>query len=678
MKGSQKLPKVGGNGADGIVRQRPIPKQPELRTLTASAGFRRLGYMLLAMAAVGAGVLTTAGYLISADAVRTEVVSGIRSATGLDPILRGKATVSLFPKGSVSFADVMLGDATRPALTAERLTARLRFFPLLIGRVEIADVSLERPTIAIDLEPNGRSNWSGLIEALARSQKPNAARAVAAFSEMRIDNGTVVLRNHSLKIIETLHDVEFSLAWPSISKSFGATGHFVWHDEPVNASVTLADFPAALLGNSTGLKLRIAGAPMKAAFEGTISVKPTLKVDGMLAADAASLRAALIWTGQNPLPGGGFGRFAIKAQTNVVGGTIGLSGVNVELDGNTAEGVLTFATDGRQTLQGTLAADTLDLTPYVSTVRLLTSNQREWSNTRITPDGLSSIDFDLRLSAAKVMMSSAKLGRTAIGANLRGGHLVVTIGEAQAYGGVIKGSLALANFDSGVDVKSQLQFTDVDLQSCLGQLFGLHRLEGKGNISLAAEGNGESVLAVTRTLNGTASLTGQNGALAGLNVEQLLRRLERRPLSGGGEFRSGSTPYDKITVALKIAQGNVLVQDVKIEGSAVRLALAGSASIPARELDLKGTAALVSAGRPDTAPFELPFIIQGSWDDPIMLPDAEALIRRSGAAAPLLNAVRERSARGAVRSAIERLTGGAPSQALPAAETTTAPVPKPE
>jgi len=57
--------------------------------------------------------------------------------------------------------------------------------------------------------------------------------------------------------------------------------------------------------------------------------------------------------------------------------------------------------------------------------------------------------------------------------------------------------------------------------------------------------------------------------------------------------------------------------------------------------------------------------VQGSWDDPIMLPDAEALIRRSGAAAPLFNA-RERSARDAVRSVLERLTGTAPAAAPPA------------
>ncbi len=644
--------------------------------MTAAIGFKRLGLTLLALIAVGAGVLVAASYLISADAVRRQVLSEIRAVTGLNPILRGEVSVSLFPTGSVSFADVVLGDAKRPALTAERLTARLRFFPLLVGRVEIADVALERPTIAVDLEANGTSNWSGLIEALARSQQKDAPR-VAAFSEMRIENGIVLVRSKENKIDETLNDVAFSLAWPSISKSFGASGRFVWHDEPLDMSLTLGDFPAALAGNRTGLKLRIAGSPIKAAFEGAISVKPTLKIEGTLAADAASMRNALTWFGQKPLPGGGFGHFAIKAQANVMGGTIGLSGVNVELDGNTAEGVLTFATDGRQTLQGTLASGTLDLSPYVSTIRLLTANQHDWNDGSITLDGFSGIDLDLRLSAANVVMSNAKLGRTAVGANLRAGHLVVTIGEAQAYGGVIRGSLSLANDNSGVDLKSQLQFTEVDLENCLGQLFGLHRLEGKGNISFAVEGSGNSVLGITQTLNGTANLVGQDGALLGLNVEQLLRRLERRPLSGGGEFRTGRTPFDKIAVALKINQGIVTVEDVKIEGSAVRLALAGSASIPERELDLKGTASLVAAGKPETAAFELPFIVQGSWDDPIMLPDPEALIRRSGAAAPLLNAVRDRSARDAARAVIERLTGApsaaTPGGAIPATEQSTAP-----
>jgi AsmA protein len=643
--------------------------------LTAATGFKRLGLVLLAVIAAGAGALVGASYLISPDAVRARVLSEIGAVTGLNPTLRGETTVRLFPTGSVSFGDVELGEGGEPALSAERLTARLRFFPLLAGRVEIADVSLERPTILVDVQANGRSNWSSLIEALARSQKPHA-QPLAAFSEMRIADGTVVVRDKARKFSETFDNVAFSLAWPSISKSFGASGRFVWHDEPLNMTMTLSDFAAALSGNRSGLKLRIAGAPLKTAFEGSIGVKPSLKIEGSFAADATSLRQAVIWLGQKPLPGGGFGHFAIKAKADLVGGTIGLDNVNVELDGNSAEGVLTFATDGRQTLQGTLASDKLDLTPYLSTIKLLTANQREWNNGHITLDGLTGTDFDLRLSAGNVVLSDAKLGRTAIGANLRGGHLTVTIGEAQAYGGLIKGSVALASFNQGVDVKSQLQFTDVDLESCLGQLFGLHRLEGKGDIAFAVEGSGDSVLAVTRTLNGSANLTGHDGAIAGLDVENLLHRLERRPLSGGGDFRNGRTPYDTISLSLKIVQGKIDVDDMKIAGPTVRLALAGSASIPQRELDLTGTAALVTPARAGLAPFALPFIVQGSWDDPIMLPDAEALIRRSGAAAPLLDAVRDRRARDAARSVIERLTGRNNAGAMPAAEQAPAPAPK--
>ncbi|MGE5536625.1 MAG: AsmA-like C-terminal region-containing protein, partial [Acidobacteriota bacterium] len=121
---------------------------------------------------------------------------------------------------------------------------------------------------------------------------------------------------------------------------------------------------------------------------------------------------------------------------------------------------------------------------------------------------------------------------------------------------------------------------------------------------------------------------------------------------------------DKLAVSLKIVNGKIGVENVKIEGPAVKLALSGSASIPNRELDLKGTAGLVAAANQATAPFELPFVVQGSWDNPLMLPDVDALIRHSDAAAPLLKAIHGGHAGSAVRSVIERLTGrGAPAAA---------------
>jgi len=410
---------------------------------------------------------------------------------------------------------------------------------------------------------------------------------------------------------------------------------------------------------------RLASAPLKFAFDGTVANRTSMMMEGTVTIDSLSLRNALRWMGQ-ATPGGGFGRFALKARANVVGASVALTNVNVELDGNVAEGVMTFANNGRQTLQATLAAGALDFTPYISTFRLLASGARDWNRQLFDLTSLSTTDLDMRLSAAKVTVGPTKLGRTAFGANLRAGALALSVGEAQMYGGIAKGSFGIARSDAVADVKAQFQFTDVDLQACASELFGINRLSGRGNLSVSLVASGASPFGLASSIDGTATLTGHDGAIAGFNVEQLLKRLERRPLSGGGNFRSGSTPYDTLTVAVKFNDGIATAEDVRLEGPATRLTLTGNASVPTREYDLKGIASLTSA--PNAPPgFDLPFVVQGPWDDPLVFPDPESLIRRSPGAAPLLDAVKDRKTRDAVRSVIERFTGGGGGGVRPAA-----------
>jgi AsmA protein len=200
-------------------------------------------------------------------------------------------------------------------------------------------------------------------------------------------------------------------------------------------------------------------------------------------------------------------------------------------------------------------------------------------------------------------------------------------------------------------------------------LFGINRLSGHGNLNVSLVASGSSPFGLMQSLDGTATLIGHDGAISGFNVEQLLRRLERRPLSGAGSFRTGSTPYTNLTVALKFADGIATTEDVRMEGPAARVTITGTAAVPTREYDLKGTASLVSNG---ASSFDLPFVVQGPWDDPLIFPEAEALIKRSTVTAPLLDALKDRDTRDAVRSVLERLTGGkkAPgSDAAPAAAT---------
>jgi AsmA protein len=609
--------------------------------LTTAAGFKRLGLAIAGVLATIAVVVIAGPLFIPREAVLSAIKSEIKAATGLDLAVRGPATVSLFPWGTVSLGDVVLAGATdaEPALTAKELHARLRLVPLLFGRIGASDLALAHARVAVVIGPDGSSNWAALSQKLARTLMPS--ERVTAISEIRITDGTVALRDEVHGIEENLSGLEMSFAWPAIARSFAATGRFVWRNETINASATVTDLVAALTGARAGLKVRLSGAPFKMAFEGHITRTPTFRLDGRLAADTESLRTALGFGGLKPLPGGGFGRFALKAHMDVLGGTLTLSSVNVEMDGNSAEGVMAFTTEGRSILQGTLAADELDFTPFISTLHMVRAADRDWSPVPIMLDGLTGLDLDLRVSARRISLGTAVLGRTAVAANLQQGRLTVAIGESQAFGGVLTGFIAVAKTATGGEIESQLQFANVDLDACLGDLFGTRRVEGKGTLRFAVNASGDSILGFAQTLNGSATLSAKQGAIVGYNVEQLLRRLESRPLAARNEFRTGRTPFEKLNVRVKLVRGVAEVEEVRLDAAAIRLGLVGSASIPARDFDLKGTASLIPAGATDApADFELPFVVQGPWDNPVMLPDTELLLRRSGAAAPLFEQLR--------------------------------------
>ena len=79
-----------------------------------------------------------------------------------------------------------------------------------------------------------------LLHALAGALKPDADRSLLSFSEIHIKDGTIIVSSGDTE--ETVNQVDLSLAWPSIAKTFAATGQFVWRDQPLEASLAVGDF----------------------------------------------------------------------------------------------------------------------------------------------------------------------------------------------------------------------------------------------------------------------------------------------------------------------------------------------------------------------------------------------------------------------------------------------------
>jgi AsmA protein len=125
--------------------------------VNAAFGLKRLAIAAAALIAVVLISVIGVSTLLPAASVRDAVKAEIRGVTGLDPALGDDISLSLFPSGSVRFRNVVLANQPggEPAVSADELIARLRYFPLLAGRIQIADVTLVRPTIKVAFSAAG-------------------------------------------------------------------------------------------------------------------------------------------------------------------------------------------------------------------------------------------------------------------------------------------------------------------------------------------------------------------------------------------------------------------------------------------------------------------------------------------------------------------------------------------
>ena len=176
-------------------------------------------------------------------------------------VSRGKASVS---RRSVSFADVVRrckAAGSHPANDCTFTIFSTPYWPCRDCR------RFPRPPEHCDfeLQPNGQSNWVGAHRSIGARPDRHPSPCGIFRNAYRKQH---CLRDEARKLAETLHGVEFSsLAWPSISKSFGVTGHFIWHDAPMDGELRRRpDFPAALAGSRSGPKLRISGANERGRF----------------------------------------------------------------------------------------------------------------------------------------------------------------------------------------------------------------------------------------------------------------------------------------------------------------------------------------------------------------------------------------------------------------------------
>jgi AsmA protein len=574
----------------------------------------------LGIVALAAAGLYAAPYFISDQEARLAALRALRAATGVEPQIGGAVYLTLLPSPAVRLEEVRLTDGNRPAFTTAAIRANVQLLPLFYGHVEIASLTFEYPSLSIEAVPSGAI-------AVGIPMRRATASTTEDLPEVRFENGIVRFKNGDAHG-EPFTGVEAAVAWSGSGVT--ASGSFRWRGQPATFNLSVANLAALEKGDRSNLRLRVEGEDLKLGFDGGVAYRNGVQADGTLAAEARSLRKVLSQLAATPpVTRGGFGEFKLKSQVAVASNSAALTKLAIELDGNRAEGGLTIKQAGdRAVVQATLATDHADFTPYSGGFALTDAEGRDWSRNTIDLSALELFDLDMRFSAARVTVRKTELARVAATATMRNGTLAFAVGDARFHNGALRGRASIGrNPDGTADVKIEGSVANFDLSPGLSALANVEQLEGKGTLALTLESSGPHMYALTRGLGGTVTLDAGAGALAGINVEQVLRRFERNPWPSSATIAGGRTAFDRLKARLNVYGGTARIEEAQVESPQMRIKLMGETSVVHRDFNIRGTAALVRTAAARTEPFELPFVVRGPWERPYLLPDPTGLLQ---------------------------------------------------
>ena len=592
------------------------------------------------------GALLVAAILpwsVSDTLLREPMIAQIKAQIGLQTEAAGRVTIAILPRPRLKFEDVTIRDkAGALVLEARAVKGDLRLLSLLSGRLELKSLSFDTPTLFVDMDGHPFEQGGAIARALQTvAGSPAASEADRArLASVTISSGLIRLKSKAHGFETLVQDVNATLDWQRLGDPALLSGNAVWRGQPADFDVAIARPAALLRGEQSGATLRLRGvADIDAS--GLLSGSPRTQFEGTMTAATTSLRQiARITDMMIPLPGP-LGNASISGDVSATGPKFLFTNAKMDLDDNSFEGSLALDTsEGRASLSGTLATDLLQLDAIVGELPALRGSDGQWSRDTLVLKDLAQAELDLRISAARLRLGGLQGEDAALSVLLKDGRLEVALAEAQAYRGSVKARAIATLANPGLDIKLNGSFAQLDANAFLTSAFGTGWISGLSSGQFSLQNGSDSPAGLVAGLEGHAQVTVSQGSINGINVEQALRRVEKHPLLSASDIHNGRTSFDQATAGVKVEHGVAQIAAGTIVGPGAHIAFQGNASIADRTMQLKAHATQTS----NAAGPQLDFQVSGSWDDLRVEPDAEGLIRRSDAAAPLFGSRRNEEA----------------------------------
>jgi AsmA protein len=546
-----------------------------------------------------------------------KVGDSLNAAFGVSPRLHWNApeaaSFSALPWPSLRIVDARLDDVNGVnLLSAPTARLDLSLMELARGRFIPIRAVLVSPTVTLDID---RPPFAGAAAGLAAPA--SVAGALAPLTSLSLSNGLLRIVGARRGLDTLIANVQGRLDGLTVGHQLRFNLAAEWRNAPVAIAGSLDDPEAAAKGAPSRFEFALESPIAKFAFDGAVALGDAPSAEGEMNASIPSIAALTALLNADRLPVLAADDLAVAGKIKAAPDAVTLGDATLTSAKQTFEGALEIADPGgRPTVSGTLAAEALALEPLLGPPQRLFDPSGAWSEKPFALAPPQSFDLDLRLSAGRLDVYGRKLADAAAALIVKDGKLSANLMEAAAYGGRLEGGASLVCTDGDLKLSARGELAEADLGAALAD-FGRPAATGRGAARFSVETSGSSPAAVIAALSGAAALEATDGGIVGVNLEEALRRSQRRPIDVGRDMRLGGTAYDRLAVSLSLTDGRAEVERGAMTSRGVSAGLDGLIDLVAQEWALTLSAVQTdAAGEESQNAAHLTLDIDGPWTAP--------------------------------------------------------------
>ncbi len=472
---------------------------------------------------------------------------------------------------------------------------------------------------------------SGELNLAAQGASPKAL-AESAKGRLALDLGGVKVEDERAA---ALTELKFEAEIRGTEGPRTMNAEAVYNAERVQVAMNVAPIADMFASAPFPLEIKLSSAPITAGYSGKVQMQPVPGLDGQFDLDVGSVGALLAWLGQ-PLPADqpDPGPLKVAARFAADGAKAALEEATVDGKAFKARAVGSFDRSGELALfNADVTVDELNLDAYLPPPKEEPAKAEKtdkgeqqpaakaqgWSEEPFDLAGLRQAQGEVKVTTGPVTFRELAIQSSKAALTLQGGVLKAVLEQLALAEGAVTAAATVDGSGEALGLAYDAKVDKIQAKPFLKAFSQIDWLTGTGNFAAKGTGQGRSQKELVASLNGEGSFQFLDGAIEGVNLAEVLRRVG----SLGMAAQAGETPrtdFTELSGSYVITNGVLDNQDMKMLAPLIRLGGSGQVAMPPQTVDYLVEAEIVGtlegqggAEAEALAGLPIPIRVTGPW-----------------------------------------------------------------